>query len=679
MTAEQAQKKIIQLANEIDEHNYRYYVLSDPAISDFDFDKLLNELIELEKKFPQFAFPDSPTQRVGGQVTKEFETVKHRYPMMSLGNTYSRQELADFDERIKKAIGNNFEYVCELKFDGVAIALWYKEGKMIRAVTRGDGIQGDDVTTNVKTIKSIPLKLKGDFPDEFEIRGEIILPRPVFEKMNEELAEQLREDGLNDEEINEKLYRNPRNTASGTLKLQDSKIVAQRKLDCFFYALYGSNLPVKTHIEALDKAKQWGFKVSSHVRFCKNLDEVYKYIDHWEKERDSLPFDIDGIVLKVNSYLLQQELGFTAKSPRWAISYKYKAENASTILKSITYQVGRTGAITPVANLEPVLLAGTIVKRASLHNADQIEKLDVRIGDKVFVEKGGEIIPKITAVNLAERKNDVKPVKYITHCPECNSLLIRKEGEANHYCPNEEGCPPQIKGKMEHFTSRKAMNLDGLGRETIELFFEKGLLKNIADIYSLKKEQIISLERMGEKSAQNLLEGIEKSKQVPFERVLYAIGIRYVGDTVAKKLARYFKTISAIENATREQLSEAPEVGEKIAESIIEFFKKDVNRKIIKRLQEAGLQFSIVETEENKKLSDILKGKSVVVSGVFKNYSRDQMKQLIEQHGGKASGSVSSKTSYLLAGDESGPAKLEKAAQLGVNVISEEEFLKLIG
>jgi DNA ligase (NAD+) len=680
MTSAQAKEKILNLSKEIDEHNYRYYVLSQPSVSDFEFDKMLEELIALEKQFPQFAFPDSPSQRVGGQVTKEFESVKHRYPMMSLGNTYSREELSDFDGRIKKSIGSNFEYVCELKFDGVAIGLWYKNGKLIRAITRGDGLQGDDVSANVKTIKSIPLKLKGaDFPDEFEIRGEIILPRAEFDKMNSELAEQLKEEGFNDEEINQRLYRNPRNTASGTIKLQDSKIVAQRKLDCFLYALYGEKIPYQTHLESLQKAKQWGFKVSSHIKLCKNLDEVYAYIDHWEKHRDDLQFDIDGIVLKVNSFVQQQELGFTAKSPRWAISYKYKAEAATTILNSISYQVGRTGAITPVANLEPVLLAGTIVKRASLHNADQIEKLDLRIGDTVSVEKGGEIIPKITGVVLEKRKTNAHPVKYITHCPECESLLVRKEDEAIHYCPNEAGCPLQIKGRIEHFTHRKAMDIEGLGNETIELFFEKGFLKNIADIYELEKNKIASLERLGEKSAQNMLDGIEKSKQVPFERVLFAIGIRYVGDTVAKKLARHFKNISAIENATFEQLCEAPEVGEKIAGSILDYFSKDSNKKLITRLQSSGLQFEIIETEENKKLSDSLKGKTIVVSGVFKKHSRDEMKQLIEQHGGKASGSVSSKTSYLLAGDESGPAKLEKANQLGVKVIDENEFLKLIG
>ncbi|MFI5219806.1 MAG: NAD-dependent DNA ligase LigA, partial [Bacteroidia bacterium] len=502
MTKEEAKKKIEKLSKEINQHNHNYYVLSQPVISDYDFDMLLNELIELEKKFPELAIVDSPTQRVGGTITKEFKTVKHKYPMMSLGNTYSEEELKDFDERIVKSIGKTFEYVCELKFDGVAIGLTYKNGKLVQAVTRGDGVQGDDVTTNIKTIKSIPLKLKeGDYPDEFEIRGEIILPFDVFKKMNEDLAAQLRDEGFNEEEITERLYRNPRNTASGTLKLQDSKTVAQRKLDCYLYSLYGDSLPFKSHYDGLKKAKEWGFKISEHVAKCKTLENVFDYIKEWEKGRDELPFEIDGVVLKVNSFRQQEELGYTAKAPRWAIAYKYKAESSSTKLKSISYQVGRTGAITPVANLEPVLLAGTIVKRASLHNADQIEKLDIRVGDTVFVEKGGEIIPKITGVDLKKRPNGLKKTHYIKHCPECGTELIRTEGEAVHYCPNENGCPPQIKGKMEHFTSRKAMNIDGLGSETIELLFNQKLINDISDIYELKKEQVEILERMGEKSA----------------------------------------------------------------------------------------------------------------------------------------------------------------------------------
>ncbi len=667
MSPAEAKNQIEKLSTEIENHNYKYYVLSQPGISDYDFDMLLNELIKLEKEFPQFALPDSPTQRVGGQVTKEFETVKHRYPMMSLGNTYSREELADFDERVRKLIGDDFEYVCELKFDGVAIGLTYENGKLVRAVTRGDGVQGDDVTVNVKTIKSIPLKLhSNDFPDEFEIRGEIILDHNSFAKINAERVD-----------IGEAPFANPRNSASGTLKLQDSAEVAKRRLDCFLYALYGENFSFKSHLEGLKKAREWGFKISNHSKLCKTLDDVFNFISHWEKERDNLDYDIDGIVIKVNNFLQQDELGFTAKSPRWAISYKYKAESVSTVLNSISYQVGRTGAITPVANLEPVLLAGTVVKRASLHNADQIDKLDIRIHDTVFVEKGGEIIPKITAVDLSKRDEKNKKLKYITHCPECNTELIRKEGEANHYCPNENGCPPQIKGKMEHFTSRKAMNIDGLGGETIELFFENNLVRNVADLYDLKKEQMAVLERMGEKSAQKILDGLEESKKVSFERVLFAIGIRYVGDTVAKKVARYFKSYAKIESATMEELIETPEVGEKIAESIFTFVRNEANQKLVQRLQKAGLQFEIIQSVHAPS-GDKLKGLSFVVSGVFKNYSRDELKRLIENNGGKNSSSVSSKTSFLLAGDESGPSKLEKASQLGVKIISEDDFSKMI-
>ena len=667
MKATDAKKRIEELSNQIENHNYNYYVLSQPTISDFDFDMLLNDLIKLEKEFPQFALPDSPTQRVGGQVTKEFETVRHRYPMMSLGNTYSREELADFDERVRKLIGNDFEYVCELKFDGVAIGLAYENGKLLRAVTRGDGVQGDDVTVNVKTIKSIPLKLHGnDFPDEFEIRGEIILDHKSFAKINADRID-----------IGEAPFANPRNSASGTLKLQDSAEVGKRKLDCFLYALYGEKFPFKSHLEGLQKAKSWGFKISSHSKLCKTLNDVFNFISYWEKERDNLEYDIDGIVIKVNNFLQQEELGFTAKSPRWAISYKYKAESVSTVLNSISYQVGRTGAITPVANLAPVLLAGTVVKRASLHNADQIEKLDIRIHDTVFVEKGGEIIPKITAVDLSKRDEKNIKLTYITHCPECNTKLIRKEGEANHYCPNEDGCPPQIKGKMEHFTSRKAMNIDGLGAETIELFFENNLIRNVADIYDLKKEQMAVLERMGEKSAQKILDGLEESKKVGFEKVLFALGIRYVGDTVAKKVARYFKSYAKIESATMKELIETPEVGEKIAESIYGFVRNPANAEMVARLQKAGLQFKIVESADAP--SGVkLKGLSFVVSGVFKNYSRDELKQMIENNGGKNSSGVSSKTSFLIAGDESGPSKLEKAAQLGVKIISEDDFTNML-
>lgn len=694
MTKDEAKEKIAQLSQEIDTHNYNYYVLSNPTISDYEFDLMLKELIDLEKNFPEFALPESPTQRVGGDLVKNFKTVTHRYPMLSLGNTYSEEELKDFDERVRKVLGSgssdlftsssstslttSFEYVCELKFDGVAIGLTYVDGKLTQAVTRGDGVKGDDVTVNVKTIKSIPLKLKGnDYPKEFEIRGEIILPRAEFDRMNEELVVQLRDEGYSDDEINERLYRNPRNTASGTLKNQDSKIVATRKLDCYLYALYGDDLNFDTHYESLKKAKQWGFKVSDHAVKCNTLDDVFDYINLWDKGREELPYDIDGIVLKVNSYAQQEELGYTAKSPRWAISYKFKAENIATQLLSISYQVGRTGAVTPVANLQPVVLAGTVVKRASLHNADIIEKLDVRVGDFVYVEKGGEIIPKITGVDLSQRKENTEPTKYITHCPECNTPLVRTEGEAAFYCPNEDGCPPQIIGRIQHFTSRKAMNIDGLGDETVDLLFRKDLLHNIADIYDLKKEQIMNLDRMGDKSASNLIDGIEKSKQVPFEKVLFAIGIRYVGDTVAKKIAMHFKSMDNIINATYEQLIEAPEVGEKIAQSVISFFKEGKNVQLVKRLEHAGLQMKVDEST-NKIASDKLKGLIIVATGTLKNYKRDEIKEAIESNGGKASGSVSGKTSFVLAGDEPGENKITKAKELNVKIINEEEFIKML-
>lgn len=663
MTKEKAADKIKELSKEIEDHNYRYYVLSMPVISDFDFDQLLNELINLEKQFPELILPTSPSQRVGGQVTKEFETVKHKYPMMSLGNTYSEQELQEFDERIRKIIpGEAIEYVCELKFDGVAIGVSYINGKINRGVTRGDGVQGDDVTTNVKTIRSIPLLLnKGDYPDEFEIRGEIIMHRKDFDRINDQR-----------EEIGEIAYANPRNFASGTLKLQDSTEVARRKLDCYFYALYG-DFHFKTHFESLAKAEEWGFKISKEVKLCSSLNEVFQYIKHWDKKRDTLGFDIDGVVIKVNSYRQQQELGFTSKSPRWAISYKYKAASVSTKLNSVSYQVGRTGAITPVANLQPVLLAGTTVKRASLHNADQIEKLGLHEGDTVYVEKGGEIIPKITEVDLNKRISGSKPVLYITHCPECGTLLNRIEGEANHYCPNDAGCPPQIVGKLEHFASRKAMNIDGLGSETCELLYKEGLAKNIADIYDLTVQQVSLLERMGEKSATNLIDGIEKSKQIPFERVLYAIGIRYVGDTVAKKLARYFKSMEVIQNSTEEQLAEAPEVGGKIAKSVSAWMKESSNQELLQRLTSAGVQFA-VQQNSDETASDKLKGLSILVTGTLSGYKRDEIKEVIEKHGGKAASSVSSKTSYLVTGDDPSEGKVEKARKLNVPVINEEEF-----
>src|SRR5246127_785315 len=580
MSTEQAKQRIEQLAKEIEQHNYNYYVLDNPTIKDYDFDMLLEELIKLEKEHPEYLSPNSPSQRVGGQITKEFKTVKHKYAMLSLANSYSKDDLKDFDERVKKGLGitttdlfsSGVEYVCELKFDGLSISLTYEHGKLTQAVTRGDGVQGDDVTTNVKTIRSIPLTLQGDFIDFFEIRGEIYFPLNVFNEKNKER-----------EEIGDPPLANPHNAASGTMKMQDSGVVAKRKLDCFLYYMMGDNLPAKTHYENLEKAKTWGFKISPYTKLCGNIDEVFNFIDGWDKKRNNLPFDIDGIVIKVNEYKQQLQLGFTAKSPRWAIAYKYKAEQVSTVLEAITYQVGRTGSITPVANLKPVLLAGTTVKRASLHNADIIEKLDVRIGDSVYVEKGGEIIPKIVGVDLSKRNKDSVPVKYITHCPECGAKLEREEEEANHFCVNENNCPPQIKGKIEHFVSRKAMNIDSLGGETIEQLYNAGLIKNIADLYELTKEQLLPLERMAEKSANNLLEGIEASKKISFERVLYAIGIRHVGETTAKKIARKIKSMDALMHATEEDLLQVGEVGEVIAKSIVKFFSNEENISIINR------------------------------------------------------------------------------------------------
>lgn len=667
MTSEQAKQRIEELTKQIEEHNYRYYQLAQPTISDYEFDMLLEELIRLEKQFPEFLSPESPSQRVGGTITKEFKTVKHKYPMLSLGNTYSEEELKDFDERVKKALNESYEYVCELKYDGVAIGLTYVNGKLKQAVTRGDGEKGDDVTANVKTIKSIPLKLRGsNYPNEFEIRGEIFMPRNVFEEINKER-----------EEIGDAPLANPRNAAAGTLKMQDSSIVAKRKLDCYLYFVLGENLPYQSHYENLIAAKEWGFKVPESIRKVKNINEVFHFIKEWEQKRFNLPFDTDGVVVKVNSYEQQRVLGFTAKSPRWAIAYKYKAAQASTILESISYQVGRTGAITPVANLKPVFLAGTTVKRASLHNADIIEKLDVRVGDTVFVEKGGEIIPKITGVDLSKRDLFSQKTEFITHCPECNAALIRPEGQAQHFCPNENGCPPQIKGKLVHFTSRKAMAIESLGEETIELLFDAGLIKNIADIYDLKKEQLLPLERMAEKSAQNLIEGIEQSKKVPFERVLFALGIRHVGETTAKKLAYYFKNIDALISATKEQLLEVGDIGEIIAQSIIEYFSNPQNLNIIERLKKAGLQFSLSD-EQIANTSEKLKGLTFVISGVFNTISREDLKKLIEQNGGKNTGSISGKTSYLVAGENMGPEKLKKAQSLGIKIISEEQFFELL-
>jgi len=674
MTEAQAKRKIEELSKEIEKHNYNYYALDRPTISDYDFDMLLEALLKLEKEFPQFLSPESPSQRVGGAITKVFKTVKHKYAMLSLSNSYSKEELTDFDERVKKGLGiggdlfggGGVEYVCELKFDGLSISLTYEHGKLARAVTRGDGVQGDDVTTNAKTIRSIPLQIRGDHPDFFEIRGEIYMSRKMFEEINKER-----------EEIGEAPLANPRNSASGTMKMQDSAVVAKRKLECFVYYMMGDKLPSKTQYDNLEKAKAWGFRTSPHTKLCQSMEEVIAFIDHWDKARHKLPFDIDGIVIKVNDYKQQQNLGFTAKSPRWAIAYKFKAEQVSTVLESITYQVGRTGAITPVANLKPVLLAGTTVKRASLHNADIIAKLDVRVGDHVYVEKGGEIIPKIVGVDLTKRKKDSISVKYITKCPECGAKLERKEEEANHYCVNENGCPPQIKGKMEHFVSRKAMDIDSLGGETIEQLYSEGLVKNIADLYDLKKDRLLPLERMAEKSVNNLLEGIEMSKQVPFERVLYAIGIRHVGETTAKKIARKVKNMDALMGASEEELLNIEEVGEIIAKSIAHFFSVKENRQIVERLRKQGLQFALRE-EQLQNTSNKLEGKIFVISGTFERHSRDELKDLIEKNGGKNSGSISGKTSFVLAGDNMGPEKLKKAEKLGVKIIGEADFEKMI-
>lgn len=655
---------IKNLRDELNQHNYNYYVLDNPTISDFEFDQKLKQLQDLEAQHPEFFDENSPTQRVGGMVTKNFKTIKHEYRMYSLDNSYSIEDLQDWETRIQKVLGDvPLEYTCELKYDGASISITYENGRLVRAVTRGDGFQGDDVTNNIKTIKAIPIHLKGDFPDKFDIRGEIILPFVGFEKMNQELIE-----------IGEIPYSNPRNTASGSLKLQDSAEVAKRPLDCLLYFVIGNNLPFKTQFEGLQKARDWGFKVPMQSKLTKNLNEVFEYINYWDKHRHDLPYETDGVVIKVNNLQHQDELGYTAKSPRWAMAYKFKAEQVTTRLNSISYQVGRTGAITPVANLEPVQLAGTIVKRASLHNADQIEKLDIRIGDEVFVEKGGEIIPKIIAV--AQRGNQTEPTKYITHCPECQTELVRTEGEANHFCPNFYGCPPQIIGRIQHFITRKAMDIEGLGGETVTLLFNAGLVANYADLYELKKEQIIPLERMAEKSAENLINGIEKSKTIPFERVLYALGIRYVGETVAKKLAKHYKSIDAIAQASIMDLILVDEIGDKIAQSVVQFFENQENIRIIDRLKHYGVQLE--SGEEDVLLSEKLKGKIFVVSGVFEIYSRDELKKAIEDNGGKVGSSISSKTDFVIAGDNMGPSKLEKANQLKIVIISETDFKRMI-
>jgi DNA ligase (NAD+) len=668
MTAQDAQKRITELTEKINYYNQKYYQEHISEISDYEFDMLLAELIRLENEFPQFRAEDTPTQRIGGTITKEFPTVKHTYPMLSLANTYTEAEVKDFDERVKRFLNTSepIEYVCELKFDGVSISLIYENGIFKQAITRGDGVQGDDVTPNIKTIRTLPLKIKANVPNRFEVRGEIFISKEQFEKLNQER-----------EDIGETLFANPRNTASGTIKLQDSAEVARRGLDAYLYFVLGENLPFQTHYEALQALEQWGFQVSKTYRLCRNIEEVLAYLHEWEHKRHHLPVETDGVVVKVNSFALQNELGTTAKSPRWAIAYKYKAETASTILESITYQVGRTGAITPVAELKPVQLAGTIVKRASLHNANEIERLGLRIGDTVFVEKGGEIIPKVTGIDLSKRPADSVPLQYIKHCPECATPLIRKEGEAVHYCPNEKGCPPQIKGKIEHFVQRKAMDISSLGEKIIEQLYQAGLIKNIADLYDLRMEELLPLERMGEKLATKILTNIEESKKVPFERVLFALGIRFVGATVAQKLAEYFGNLEKLQKATLQELLQVPEIGEKIAESVLAYFQDKDNLQIIERLQKAGVQFEMKNIIKELK-SNALSGLSFVISGVFEQFSREALKEEIEKNGGKVLSGISSKVNFLVAGNEAGPSKLEKAQKLGVKVISEQEFLELL-
>lgn len=654
------------LREELRQHNYNYYVLDNPTISDFEFDLKLKKLQELENKHPELFDANSPTQRVGGAVTKNFETVAHEYGMYSLDNSYSKEDLLDWETRIKKLVDGDIQYTCELKYDGASISLTYENGRLTKAVTRGDGIQGDNVTANVKTIKSIPLQLKGDYPQKFDIRGEIVLPFEGFNRMNEERIE-----------IGEEPYRNPRNTASGSLKLQDSTEVAKRPLECLLYNIIGRNLNIKTQFESLEKARTWGFKVPDAAKLSNSIDEVLDFINYWDKARHNLPYETDGVVVKVNSLQQQDELGYTAKAPRWAIAYKFKAEQVSTRLREITYQVGRTGAITPVANLEPVELAGTTVKRASLHNADQIERLDIREGDEVFVEKGGEIIPKIIAVDLTKRPIDSVPTQYITNCPECGTELVRQEGEAQHYCPNYNSCKPQIIGRIQHFISRKAMDIDGLGGETVALLVNAGLIDNYSDLYELRIEDILPLERMAEKSAENLISGIEQSKSIPFERVLFALGIRYVGETVAKKLAKHYKSIESLINATSDDLINVDEIGERIAQSVILFFNSEKNLDIIKRLRSFNLQLALTE-EQLAGQTEKLLGKTFVVSGVFHTISRNELKKLIEDNGGKVSTSISTKTNYIVAGDNMGPSKKEKAQKLNIPIISETDFIEML-
>lgn len=664
MNAEQ--QRILSLREELNQHNYNYYVLSNPTISDFEFDQKMKELQDLESSHPEMDDPNSPSRRVGSDISVEFKQVKHQYPMLSLGNTYSQADVTDFFDRVKRGLGDApFEIVCELKFDGTSISLIYEDGKLLQAVTRGDGEKGDDVTENVRTIRTIPLVLTGKgYPSKFEIRGEILMPWTSFEELNKKRAEQ-----------EEQLFANPRNAASGTLKQQNSKIVAERKLDSYLYYLLGEELPADTHYNNLQAAKSWGFKVSDTMKVCKNLQEVFDFINYWDTERKNLPVATDGIVLKVNSISQQNELGYTAKTPRWAIAYKFQAERACTRLNSVSYQVGRTGAITPVANLDPVQLSGTVVKRASLHNADFIENMDLHIGDMVYVEKGGEIIPKIVGVDMDSRDGNAEKVGFIEVCPECGAKLVRVEGEAAHYCPNDDNCPPQIKGKMEHFVSRKAMNIN-IGEESIDYFYRKGLLKNSADFYDLKESDLAGLERWGEQSAKNLVESVAESKNVPFERVLFALGIRYVGATTAKKLAGEMRCIEEIETATFDRLVKVDEIGDRIAVSIIEYFRKPENVAFVNRLKEAGLQFSM--REDDVPVNNLLQGKTFVISGTFERHSRDEMKDLIERYGGKNVSSISSKTDYLLAGANMGPAKLEKAQKLNIKMISESDFEKMI-
>ncbi len=663
----QTERKINALREELREHNYNYYVLDNPTISDFDFDMKLKELQRLEAEHPEFYDESSPTIRVGGMVTKNFDTIAHEHRMYSLDNSYSKDDLEDWEKRIQRNLGDApVAYTCELKYDGASISITYEGGKLARAVTRGDGFQGDDVTTNIRTIKSVPLQLKGDYPAKFDIRGEIVLPFDGFQKMNEERV-------ANGEDP----YMNPRNTASGSLKLQDSSAVAQRPLECLLYSIVGTNIGIASQWEMLEKARSWGFKVPTAAKLCQSTAEVMEFVDKWDQARHKLPYETDGVVVKVNSLQHQDELGFTSKAPRWAMAYKFKAEQVVTVLNEISYQVGRTGAITPVANLEPVLLAGTTVKRASLHNADQIAKLDIREGDTVFVEKGGEIIPKIIGVDFTKRPANSKQTIYRTSCPECHTPLVRKEGDAKHYCPNEYGCPPQITGRIQHFISRKAMDIEGLGGETVELLFKEGLIKDYADLYDLTKEQILPLERMAEKSAENLVKGVAESISIPFERVLFALGIRFVGETVAKKLAKAYKNIDALAVATKEELVAVDEIGERIAESVVDFFSNEKNQQAIARLKEKGIQFSL-SAEKLENQTDILKGKTFVVSGVFETVSRDELKKLIEDNGGKVGSSISSKTSFLVAGDKMGPSKRTKAEKLNVPIITEAEFLGMI-